>query len=197
MRIGILILALLLALPLAAQEKVYKKVNPDGSVEYSDKPIPGGELMSVPKGTVITLPKPSDFKAAETTADRKAAEKKKAEEHAAAYTRFEIVRPRDDEAIRSNSGDFTAQLALEPGIVEGDRLRWKMDGNVIEGAGSLTLILRNVDRGTHTLQAEIVDPDGKVIKSTPVITFHLLRYAGGGRATIGQTPATPTGLPSP
>jgi len=148
MRIGILILALTLALPLAAQEKVYKKVNPDGTVEYSDKPIPGGELMSVPKGTVVTLPKPADFKAAETTADRKAAEKQRAEEHAAAYTRFEIVRPKDDEAIR-------------------------------RGSGSLTLIMRNVDRGTHTLQAEIVDSQGKVVKSTPVITFHLLRYAGG------------------
>ncbi len=182
MRIGILILALFLTLPLAAQEKVYKKINPDGSVEYSDKPIPGGELMNVPKGTVVTLPKPSDFKAAETTGDRKAAEKQQAEEHAAAYTRFEILRPRDDEAIRSNSGDLTAQLALEPGIVEGDRLRWKLDGNVIEGAGGLTLILRNVDRGTHTLQAEIVDSQGKVVKSTPTITFHLLRYAGGPSA---------------
>ena len=182
MRIGILILALALTLPLAAQEKVYKKIHPDGSVEYSDKPIPGGELMNVPKGTVVTLPKPADFKAAETTGERKAAEKKQAAEHAAVYTRFEIVRPKDDEAIRSNSGDFTAQLVLEPGIVEGDRLRWKMDGNVVEGAGSLTLIMRNVDRGTHTLQAEIVDGQGKVIKSTPVVTFHLLRHAGGPAA---------------
>ncbi len=177
MRILVLLLAFGLALPLAAQEKVYKKVYPDGTVEYSDKPIEGGELMNVPKGTVIRMPKPAEFKAAETTADRKAAEKKRAEEHAAAYTRFEIIRPQDDEPIRSNSGDFTAQLVLEPGLVEGDKLRWKLDGNVIEGAGGLTLILRNVDRGTHTLQAEIVDSEGKVVKSTPAITFHLLRYA--------------------
>ena len=182
MRTLIMLLALAVALPLAAQEKVYKKVYPDGTVEYSDKPIEGGELMNVPKGTVITMPKPSDFKAAETTADRKAREKQEAEAHAAMYTRFEIVRPKDDEPIRSNSGDLTAQLVLEPGLVEGDRLRWKLDGNPIEGTGGLTLILRNVDRGTHTLQAEIVDSQGKVVKSTPVVTFHLLRYAPGPAA---------------
>ena len=194
MRLVILLLALALALPLAAQEKIYKKVNPDGSVEYSDKPIEGGTLMTVPKGTVVTLPRPSDLKAAETTADRKAKDRKQTEEHAATYTRFEILRPKDDEAIRSNSGDLTAQLALEPGIVEGDRLRWKLDGKPIEGAGSLILILHNVDRGTHTLQAEIIDANGKVVKSTPVVTFHLLRYAGGP-VPLGQTPSTPTGLP--
>jgi len=194
MRILVLLLSLSLSLSLAAQEKVYKKVHPDGTVEYSDKPIEGGELMNVPRGTIITMPKPSGFKAAETTADRKAAARKQAEEHAAAYTRFEILRPKDDEAIRSNAGNLTAQLALEPGIVEGDRLRWKLDGNPIEGAGGLTLILRNVDRGTHTLQAEILDADGKVVKTTPVVTFHLLRYAGGP-VPLGQTPSTPTGLP--
>jgi hypothetical protein len=37
--------------------------------------------------------------------------------------------------------------------------------------------LSNVDRGTHTAGARIVNGDGVVQIESPPVTFHLLRYA--------------------
>jgi hypothetical protein len=35
--------------------------------------------------------------------------------------------------------------------------------------------LHNVDRGTHSLQAVVLDQAGRTVESSPSVSFHLLR----------------------
>ncbi|MCB1739974.1 MAG: hypothetical protein KDK91_06370 [Gammaproteobacteria bacterium] len=62
--------------------------------------------------------------------------------------------------------------ALEPG----QRVLLYMDGTR-QGAdaGTGTVILDAIERGTHTLVAEIVSADGRTIARTDPRRFHLLR----------------------
>ncbi len=152
--------------------KVYKKVNPDGSVEYSDvpqdeaaepiklKPIQSITLPPLPKTSAAPAPAPKPFR----------------------YESIRIVSPKDDEGIRSNNGDFTARGELKPGLQseQEHHIQWLLDGKVVSGADSLTLNLKNLDRGTHQLQLRVVNFDGKVEIETPSISFHILRVALGG-----------------
>ena len=164
MRYLLLLMSLTLCLAAFAQDKVYKRVNPDGSVEYSDQPIQGGEVMQVPRGSTFTMPETSVTETAP------------AEEPSVSYDSLEITQPMNDETIRSNEGKLTALARVAPDLDTNHRFRWKMDGEVIQNVNSPELRLNNVDRGSHTLQAEIVDPDGKVVISSDSITFHLMRY---------------------
>jgi len=168
MRSVLFILGLALCFGVLAQDRVYKRVNPDGSVEYSDQPIEGAEVMKVPKGSTFTMPDATSSRAAPTDT--------KAEEASVRYDSLEITRPMNDEAIRSNEGKLTALARVVPALDSNHRFRWNMDGAIVKDVNSPELRLNNLDRGSHTLQAEIVDADGKVVISSETITFHLMRH---------------------
>ncbi|NNF97359.1 MAG: DUF4124 domain-containing protein, partial [Halobacteria archaeon] len=168
MRSLLILVGLALCVSVLAQDRVYKRVNPDGSVEYSDQPIQGAEVMKVPKGSTFTMP--------ETPTSTAAPAETTPEETSVTYDSLLITRPTNDEAIRSNEGKVTALARVNPELALGHRFRWSMDGEIIQDVNSPELRLNNIDRGSHTLQAEIVDTDGKVIISSETITFHLMRY---------------------
>ena len=178
MRYLLLLVSLTLCFGVWAQDRVYKRVNPDGSVEYSDQPTQGAEVMKVPKGSTFTMP--------ETSSRTTAPADTPAEETKVRYDSLEISRPTNDETIRSNEGKLTALARVVPELASDHRFRWSMDGEIVQDVNSPELRLNNVDRGSHTLQAEIVDADGKVIISSETITFHLMRYR------IPGTPPAPS-----
>lgn len=162
-----LILLLVFALPVAADDKIYKKVNPDGSVEYSDQPSEGAEAMS-PKGApVIKFKKSPDINfESPTRRDR---------DDSAPYE-VAVTSPANDESIRNNAGNITLQGNVTPGLRSGHRLRWILDGEPLDERGA-AVSLSNVDRGTHTVKLEVVDGDGEVLAASSSVTFHLLRHS--------------------
>lgn len=168
MRSVLFILGLALCFGVLAQDRVYKRVNPDGSVEYSDQPIEGAEVMKVPKGSTFTMP--------EATSSRAAPTETKPEEAKVLYESLEITRPVNDETIRSNEGKLTALARSVPALDTSHRFRWNMDGAPVQQVNAPELRLNNVNRGTHNLQVQIVDADGKVVISSETITFHLMRH---------------------
>ena len=169
MRYLLLLVGLTLCFGVFAQERVYKRVNPDGSVEYSDQPTQGAEVMNVPKGSTFSLP--------DAPARTAAAAEAAAEETKVVYDSLEITRPTNDETIRSNEGKLTALARVVPELDANHRFRWSLDGEIVQDVNSPELRLNNIDRGSHNLQAEIVDADGKVVISSETITFHLMRYS--------------------
>ena len=168
MRSLLILVGLALCVSVIAQDRVYKRVNPDGSVEYSDQPIEGAEVMKVPKGSTFTMPE-----APARTAKPASTQE---EEPAVKYESLEITRPMNDETIRSNEGKLTALARSVPALDASHRFRWNMDGAPVQQVNAPELRLNNVNRGTHNLQVQIVDADGKVIISSETITFHLMRY---------------------
>ena len=181
MRYLLLLVGLTLCFGVFAQDRVYKRVNPDGSVEYSDQPTQGAEVINVPKGSTFTLPEAS----ARTASPADTA----AEETKVVYDSLEISRPTNDETIRSNEGKVTALARVVPELDANHRFRWSLDGEIVQDVNSPELRLNNIDRGSHTLQAEIVDADGKVVISSESVTVHLMRYHLPG------APPTPPAAP--
>lgn len=172
MRYLITFLLLTLSTAVFALDYVYKRVNPDGTVEYSDKKLEGGNVIKVPKGSTFTTSPGSEQAAEQNTSNNNEPEK-------ISY-KLSIVSPLDDQPVRSNNGNIDFRASLEPNsFPKGYKLIWTMDEAVIPGAESLVVKMQNVDRGTHELQVSIVDDKGNTITSSETVTFHLLRIAGG------------------
>lgn len=159
---------LLFAAPAGAG--IYKWVAPDGSVIYSDKPRKGAEEVELEPLQTYTSP-PLPRKGAQSGAtDSESAEAFEG------YDEFEIVSPQNDAAVRDNGGQVTVSMALSPALEEDHVISLFMDGRSLgKGGRSTSVTLRNVDRGTHILQAAVTDDSGKEVARTKSVTFHLLR----------------------
>jgi hypothetical protein len=168
MRYLLLLFSLTLCFGVWAQDRVYKRVNPDGSVEYSDRPLEDAEVIKVPKGSTFTMPAASPA--------RRTPPRPPSADDVAGYESLEITSPKNDEAIRSNDGRVTALAKSDPTLLEGHRFRWSMDGTILpRKLKDPILLMKEVDRGTHSLEVAIIDGEGKVVISSQKITFHLLR----------------------
>jgi hypothetical protein len=84
-----------------------------------------------------------------------------------------IVAPQNEETVHDNSGNVAVQVAVSGGKRAGDQLVLLLDGNPVPGRGDSRFMLTGVDRGTHTLQAQLIDSSGSPRASSPVVTFYM------------------------
>ena len=166
MRVTVFFLSLLICATAGAA--VYKQVLPDGRIVYTDRPAEGAEEVKVgPIQTYSAPPVPKDALGADGAAGQAAAE----------YTEFSVTTPVNDEVMRDNVGLVKVALQLAPALKPDHKINILMDGTALgEGGKSTSITLQNVDRGTHTVSATVVDKSGKEIKRTEVVTFHLKRF---------------------
>jgi hypothetical protein len=158
----------------------YRWVDPTtGAIVFSDTPPPEGwpvrdlERIELPQPRTVPAFRPPP------AAPRPAPSARRAPAPARPpYERIWIAWPPHDESIRENAGNVTVQVGLEPPALRpGDAVVLYVDGLPTVRASRLEILLENMDRGTHTLQAAVVDPAGNtVIRSDPV-TFTLHRYS--------------------
>ena len=162
--LSMLILSALLASPLASA-KIYKSVLPDGSVTYSDKPQPGAESVKLPPIQTYTprpVPKAED-KVEQAPADPKA------------YESVRITSPTANETIRDNGGTISVQVEVKPKLMPGHQLEVIVDGKVVGSGAATSLSISNLDRGSHSVSANIKDDKGRVVKSAGGVSFQLHR----------------------
>lgn len=159
-------LLLIVWLPAAAhaEEKVYKSVGPDGEITFSDTPSRGAkeiEVKPAPTYTPAPLPPLGTGRAAPA-----------APAAAQAYQSLRIVSPPAEQTIVDTAGNMQIAASLQPGLSEGDRLQFLLDGKPVSTGSSLKVELHNINRGAHTLRAQVITADGKIlIQSDPITVF--------------------------
>jgi len=170
-RLILLVLLFSLSLSAPASAKVYKHTDKDGVVVYSDQPADNAEEIRVPKGSTYTAP---SIPKAATPGSTNGTTAAPTPTH---YDSISISSPSKEQSIRSNSGKLTARAKIVPSqIAHNHRLRWKLDGQTIEGVNAPTLNINNVDRGSHTLQVAILDEASKQLITSDSITFYMVRF---------------------
>jgi hypothetical protein len=142
----------------AASAGLYKGLDAEGNVVYSDTPFEEAEKFTPPPLSVMDKPKLAP--SSKTDVEQKPAEFK--------YLSFDIVSPTNNQTIR-NEPDVTVTLNLKPGLnsEEGHSIWMLVDGDpVIKKSQDLTLKLGRLERGAHKLQAQVRDQQGKIIVRT-------------------------------
>jgi hypothetical protein len=170
---------MVLTLSFGAHAEMYKWVDAEGNITYSDRPQPdsAGDKEEV---TEITLPPLNTSEALDTSVLRETT--KNTQPDKKANSSIKITKPQNDEAIRQNEGNMAISVAVKPQA--GDHtVAIYVDGNEVSRGSATSVALQNVDRGTHVITADLISPEGKVIKSASPVTFHLLRYSIRNKAT--------------
>lgn len=150
----------------AVSAELYRGVDSEGNVIYSDTPFEDAEKYSPPPISVMDAPKAASKK--KVVEEEKPAEFK--------YTKFDIESPENEQTIR-NDPDVKVSVNLVPELnFEAGHSIWLfIDGQpVVKNGQDTSFYIGRVDRGAHKLQAQVRDTSGKIIvrSRTNVIYIH-------------------------
>jgi hypothetical protein len=168
------ILLMLLLSTFAVQAEVYRWLDENGNVIFSDEPHPNGEKVELKQpSTYSPVQIPTEKAAAEPSTSEQVGEEKEAPNY-----RVRLISPENDQAFWENSGTVTLVARVSPKLDQDrdDQFLFYLNGKEVGGRqSSSSLTVPNVERGTHSASVAIVDSSGAALSSSKTITFHLKR----------------------
>lgn len=152
----------LLLLPGLACAEVYRHVDENGVVHYSDKPAPGARPADLPPLQVMP---PLDVAPEEPPPTRRAAPK----------PGVRILTPQPDETFREADGRLFVAVSLDAPLPEGHGLRYLLDGQAqhAKPLQQQEFVFENVERGEHRVSVAVVDGSGREVARTPAVVVHM------------------------
>jgi len=146
-------------------KKVYAYKDKQGNVVFTDKAKAGAEVVDIRQNT-MTMPAIDTGIITNT-------------ETAAAPTKHKltITSPVAEQSIRSNQGIIDITARVTPTKLPADyQFRLKLDGQIKQKPhANPHFVLRDVDRGEHTVVLELINGVNKVIATSDPVTFYLFR----------------------
>ena len=156
----------------SAAPKIYKYVDEDGTIHYSEKkPFAGAKEADI--DAAITIVESSQI---EPRSTRRRIEHKIKQE-AAKVENFTLDSPAPGSTLWGTGGNVLASVSMES-VASNHRINFFLD-NVSRGnVKSNSQLIGDVIRGEHTIYATLIDVNTRsVIKTTPVITFYLKQHS--------------------
>ena len=163
---------LICLLPLAlnsAQAAMYKTVDKNGNVTYSDSPGENAKELDLPPIPLINLTPSPEIGSSDTRPSE-------GEEQATSYTQLAITLPKNNATIRDNAGNISVKLSISPELAEEDTVVLKVDGKEVSRGRSNSHSISQLDRGSHSVQAVIIGTNETPLLSSEAVTFHLQRH---------------------
>ncbi len=140
-------------------------VDANGTVHFSDRPVPGARQLelggaqpigSVPPPAVRSAPRPTN----QTTNQARVA------------YQIEIVSPAEQETLWNTGGMVSVELRSSPALQPGHRYDLVLDGQRRDlNTTSSRVDLTEVFRGAHTLQVAVIDGAGAELSRSSTRTF--------------------------
>ncbi len=158
------------ALPAAALggAEVYRWVDAEGQVHYSDRPSEGADRV------VLDIAPPSSS-AAVASSSSGPTQPSAGNETAPAYEALTIQAPGQDETRWNIEGQLDVAVAPQPALQAGHRIQLLLDGQTAAELepGVTRTQLSDVYRGQHTLLARIQDEFGTTLMQSDPVTFYV------------------------
>ncbi len=171
---AVLALTLATAAPAAVGEKVYRVVDPEtGKVIFTDTP-PADESES----EQVKLPKPNTQQSVRVPEALLSDDEEQQSDGAVDYASVEIARPRPETTIPPGQLDLVVQVQTDPPLRDQDLIRVLWDGEAVADPASTTsVVVTDMVRGTHRLQAQVLDGDGNVLAASDTIEIYVRRHS--------------------
>src|SRR5690625_4329991 len=175
----------LLVLPLAVSAKVYRYVNAQGVVTFTDHPpTQNAKPMSLKPLSVMGSGAPG-ITPAVTSTDKSAAPKTQP------YAGFSMISPRPKETFQGTGRMLPVRLSADTPLQSGDSVVIYLDGSRQGKYSSFNVNIDGIPRGTHKVRAEIVKDGQTVASAGPVIVYmkqHSRRHNHGPFAFPNNVP---------
>jgi hypothetical protein len=164
----LLFIVLLGTLCWQASAQVYKHVDEDGNITFSDQKHPDATEVEFDTLNTLAPPSASAYPQSGNETDEEDADTPQYE--------VNITTPTNEATIPRGPGNFTVVASVSPPLRGGHLLQLVMDGAPREEAKSYgTWPLTNVFRGEHKLEVSVISKTGNTISTSAAITVFVFR----------------------
>lgn len=163
-----------------ADEPIYRLDYPNQAPEFTDRP-PRQSARGVTLGASSAFPAlgaPGLDRAPGLTTAGDPSPVSESSGEIAPIPTVTILSPGPGEGIRANNGAVPLALALSPALASEERLRLRLDGQVLMTTETPPAMLEGLARGEHTLLIERLDREDRTLAKAER-TFYVLRTALG------------------
>ncbi|WP_156507814.1 DUF4124 domain-containing protein [Halioglobus sp. HI00S01] len=154
-----------------AWSQIYKTVDENGNVSFTDTPPPDSNTEQVQLQQTNSTAPPPDIPAYGTSAT---AADTGADESAVPVAR--ITAPEQETTIPMGPGNFSVSATVSPALSKGQAMQLLMDGEPQgepQAAGFWDLT--NTFRGAHDLEVTVVSPDGETLSTSEPLRVYVMR----------------------
>ena len=163
---GLSALCLLALCGAAAAATLYRWVDAQGVVHYSDTPQPGAETLNISGAQTYhgtqgpASPSPGAPQASAP----------------AGYDTCAITQPAPESSLFAPES-VAVSVQVSPALHDGDQVTVQVDGESLQpiATNAATFHLPQPERGTHTVSAQVRNADGEVLCSAPPVSFTVQR----------------------
>jgi hypothetical protein len=171
------LILLLLSVSLVCGAAVYMQTDANGNVSYSDSPSPNAKMVDVPTPSTIQTSTPQ--KKTHASSEGEDAPALGPTPHQA-YTDFTIRSPEDQQTFQ-NQREIPVEVSATPHLQKNDSIQLYVDGKKYrEPWFTQHMEIYQVDRGTHTISAELLDGTKVALKTSNTVTIYIHYAALGG-----------------
>lgn len=158
-------LVLSLVATLLAGATVYRHVDQDGNVSFSDQPTDGAEQIEIEGSSTYTAPPRSPRRERPAAAE---------EEAGPVYELVQILSPADQGTVRDNQGRVTVRTETRPPLRDGHALALLVDGEPRgQPQRGYSFELTDIHRGEHSMQAVVLDAAGEPVAESAPHVFYM------------------------
>ncbi len=162
------------AVAASGQPVIYRWVDDNGTVHYSDAPPPDKPAQEADLPGITVVPA-RHFKQKPSKADKQdSQEKDSTEKNLADLSQIKLVRPKPEENLWGTGGTVTAEVDFPGRLPRGYAIQFVLDGKPLKPVRKKVYVIKEVIRGEHTLYAQIIEvSSGTVLAKTDPVTFYL------------------------
>lgn len=157
--------SLILLLSVEAMAEVYKTVDKNGRVTYTDVPPADTNAKPIELKSINSLPTPPPV----------VSDPGPAPAQAAVEYRVDIIAPENGKTLMPHERSVTVSLGVNPGLQNGDRFAYKLDGNTIQTSSEMSYTIVEPPRGEHVLTVAVVSSEGEILAQSNAVTLLVMR----------------------
>lgn len=171
-----LLIPLLLSLPallfgvVTAQAEVFRYIDENGNVVYTDEQREGAEKIEVREVPTIEMP---DGPLTTETLDR--AKQTDTDSQGSGYQTVGFTEPQNESAFWSGGGTISIAVRAEPALRDQHAFEVLLDGNSLGRNSTGVYTVSPIDRGTHTATVRIVNSEDEIVETGESISFTVHR----------------------
>jgi hypothetical protein len=150
-----------------AQTTIYRSIDENGNVVFSDEPpSDDAEPIVLKESNVVSSVRAQPAPRSGGTDD-----------NAVPAYAVSFVSPEPEETFWGTGNDLSVELAVDPMMAAGMQIRLFIDDQQVASIGSLEVTLQQIDRGTHVIRAELVDGTGRLLARSEPVTFFMKQFS--------------------
>jgi hypothetical protein len=168
--------------------QIYKSVDKDGNVIYSDQPpSPDAQPVELPGLSVVDAVQSPAIVPGAGTAGEGAEKPLSLQDLRRMYRDFAIISPAHEEWIQGTGNSVTISWGMREAPQPGMMVIPIIDGNELPPASGSSITLEEVVRGEHVVSARLVDAQRRTVANASPVTFFMRQFSTNFR----RNPATP------